>query len=198
LQPDELIISRRVVYTQTGLLLIVGLVGLASGYFLAQSYGPLRTRVPQPCFVTGQVRVQRGDGTRIADSGAVALLLPQDAQPDRGGKLSVEGLRPQDEPLGPSDNTLQSLRSLGGDLCRASGDGFYHLRVRDRGRYFLLFLSTRAQRNVAEPIDRRVLAELGRYVDRANELLGIDAFEWHEVTIEGDQTVNVVFKQGQP
>jgi hypothetical protein len=79
-------------------------------------------------------------------------------------------------------------------MCRASGDGFYHLRVRDTGRYYLLFLSANADRQSEEPLDRRVLAELGRYVDRANEMLGDAAFDWREMEIRGDAEINAAFR----
>jgi DNA-directed RNA polymerase subunit RPC12/RpoP len=191
--PDSILVSRRVIYTQGVLLLLVGVCSTAAGYFLALSYGPVRAAAPQPCFITGKVQYVR-DSTTLPDAGTVVLLFPKGTNPDRFSKLAVHGLRPEDDPVGPSDTSMQSLRSLGGDMCRASGDGFYHLRVRDVGGYYLLFLSAHAQRDEGAGLDRRVLAELGRYVDRANEILADAAFDWREMEITGDEEINVVFR----
>jgi hypothetical protein len=191
---DVVVVTRTVVLMQGSLLLLLALIGFVSGYFVARSYGPASAHVPQPSFITGILRYQRGNNRPAADDGAVVLLLPAKEVPDRMSRLSVFGLRPQDTQAGPSGTNSDALRAMGGDLCRATGEGFYHLRVRDSGEYYVLFLSAHLQRADDEPLNRQMLAELGRYVDRANELIGGNAFVWKRMTIDHDVEMNEVLK----
>lgn len=178
---------------QGALLAMMLVIGLITGWLLAGAYGISAAPQAQPAFLTGKVQIER-NGAVQPDAGAVLLLLPADNRPSASNKIPIVGLRPQDPPLDSNDATLSALRSIGGDVARTSGDGFFHLRVRATGRYFLLALSARAQRDVAEPLDRKMLAELGRYVDRANELLGSNAFEWRTVDIVDDQQLTITFR----
>jgi len=189
-RPDVVVVTRSVVIMQGSLLILLALVGFVSGYFVARSYGPASSHTPQPSFITGIVQFQRGNERVAADQGAVVLLLPVESSVDRYSKLPVYGLRPQDAGNDANATDSEALRALGGDLCRATGEGFYHLRVRDTGDYFLLYLSAHLERTETEPLDRQMLAELGRYVDRANELIGPNAFVWKRITIEHDLELN--------
>lgn len=191
---DVVVVTHTVVWMQGSLLVLLALLGFVSGYFVARSYGPVATHVAQPSFITGTVKYQKADSSLVADRNAVVLLFPVRDAPDRTSKLSVYGLRPQDTSAGPSDSSESALRAIGADICRATTEGFYHLRVRDQGDYFVLYLSAHLQRSSDEPLDRQMLAELGRYVDRANELLGASAFAWKRVTIRGDQEMNQVIR----
>jgi hypothetical protein len=67
------------------------------------------------------------------------------------------------------------------------------LRVRDAGPYFLLYLSRAKAPAGATRVDRQVLAELGRYVDRPNELLAENAFQWRSLDVQRDLTLNITF-----
>jgi len=191
---DVVVVTRTVVLMQGSLLLLLALVGFVCGYFIARSYGPSGTNAPQPSFITGNIRYQRQDNSLASDNGAVVLLLPARETPDRISKLSVFGLRPQDTQTGSSGTNSDALRAIGGDMCRATGEGFFHLRVRDSGEYFVLFLSAHLQRSSDEPLDRQMLAELGRYVDRANELVGGSALIWKRMEIDQDIEMNEVMK----
>ncbi len=190
---DTIVVTRTVILMQGALLGLMAMAGFVAGMLLARSYGTTPGRAAQPCFLTGKVLVQRGDAP-LPDAGAVVLLFPQGERPDRGSKVSIAGLRPQDANPSAVGQSDQALRTFGADVCRVTEDGYFHLRVRDVGKYHVLVLSGRMLRDTSEALDRRMLAELGRYVDRANELIGPNAFQWREVDVRGDDQFNVTFR----
>lgn len=187
-------VPRRVVVTQGILLALMALSGFAAGVFSSRTRWATSGAARQPALVLGTVQFADGNnGEPQADRGSVILLFPRNVQPDRGQKLKVSGLRPQDPPLKRGNAALEALRTLGGDYARASDQGFYYVKARDTGDYFLLVLSAHEKRATSAALDRKHLAEIGRYVDRAAELIGSAKYKWQELTLTGDQRVDVVF-----
>lgn len=188
-------VPRRVIVMQGILLGAMGLGGFAAGVFASRGRWTNSAAARQPCVIVGTVQYAAVNATGESlqpDADSVALLFPRDLRPDRGQKLKVAGLRPQDPPLTEGDPVFEALHTLGGDYARASQQGFYYLKARDAGDYFLLVLSAHARRSPTTPIERQHLAEIGRYVDRAAELLGPLRYEWRELSLRGDERIDVV------
>ena len=60
------------------------------------------------------------------------------------------------------------------------------------GKGAVLMVTSHAHRTSSAAIDRKHLAEIGRYVDRAADLLGPLRYEWRELVLEGDERIDVV------
>lgn len=191
---ERIAVSRSVILMQGVLLALTAIAGFVFGWMTGVGQGSGKGAAVQPCFLDGKVMRAGEDGPARPDAGAVVLIFPRDERPDAGSRVPVAGLRPNEEDLETRKRSGTLLRAMGADLSRAGDDGHYHLRVRRAGHYYVLSLSGNIRRNSAEPLDRTMLAELGRYVDRANELIGSSAFQWRELEIRSDTTIQVTFR----
>jgi hypothetical protein len=185
-----LVVPVSVVVMQGILLAVMAVAGVTTGW-LAAGRSPLL--MPQPCFLTGKILLSNPDGTTRPGEGALVVLFPEQDRPERSGRIPA-GLFLQHGPNAAgnpsSDQLLDRLRQLGGDLCRVEEAGFYYVRARQPGTYFVLYLAP-STRNDAAPLDRQVLAELGRYVDRPHELLGPRRFRWQRIELRGDRRLDI-------
>jgi hypothetical protein len=189
---SKVAVARVILYIQGALLGVVALVCFALGVVAGRATSPGVSAIsdePQPCTITGTVAYTSSGGEEIPDAGAVVLIVPQNAKPDE--RAGVQGLGPNDPPPTASDRPVTALRSIGGDYTRADIDGRYRLHVPDRGEYFVLFLSRTAKREQNEPLDNMEMAELGRYVLPATDLIGTNRYRWMRERVKGDMVLDV-------
>ena len=189
--PQGVFVPSSVIVMQGLLLAVMAVAGIGVGWFVAERDRMLRA--PQPSFLTGTVRVALADGSQQVDEGAIVLLLPETERPERSGRLSVSQLL-QSSGSQEGGSTVELVRTWGGDLCRVETGGFYYLRAKDAGTYYVLFLSSHS-RSEAKDLDRQVLAELGRYVDRPHDLLGARRFAWHKIQLSADRRLDVTLTE---
>ena len=185
---DRVLVSRRVIYLQGVLLAVVGSGAFALGILVARSGvdsgAALSAGRDGLCLVRGCVTYRMRSGRAMPDTGSAVLVLPADARPDE--KLPHLGLRPSDAWPPDEHSVWRALHVLGGGYARADRHGRYELELPKTGTYWLLVLSAHSRRGAGKSLPVKDLAELGRYVDSAPDLLGADDYRWARRTISSD------------
>jgi hypothetical protein len=120
------------------------------------------------------------------------LLAPEDARPEQ--KAAVASFLPGGALVDASDPAVLALREIGGDFTRADGQGRFRLVVPRPGSYFLLIISAHRNRPAGERAAPQDLAELGRYVESAPELLGQKQYRWIRRRFDESEDVSHVFR----
>jgi hypothetical protein len=167
-----LLIPRKVIYFQAGLLSLTALLFFLAGWWIGSSGAPANTpnSNPQnePATVDVLLHYRDATGELRPDDGAVVLLLPADKRVI--DKLPAAPWDPVRPILSAADPIRQRLQLLGGVYGRTNGDGkLAALKVPESGEYHVLLLANHARRQgEARPQD---LATLGTYLDGAAELL---------------------------
>lgn len=188
-------VPRNVLYMQGILLAVVALISFVLGVMVGSGGTPtqLADKPPEPCILSGAVVYKTGGGRSRPDDGSVVLVVPTDDRPAPTNKAVIEGLRPGDPvPQEGSDN-LQIIRAIGGAYARADSTGQYQLRLPDSGRYFVLVVSRNAYRLAGDDVDKVDIAQLGRYVQPPTDLLGNSKYEWRELVLSEDRTLDFTF-----
>jgi hypothetical protein len=186
-----LLLSRRALFLQAGILAAMTLVAFGLGYLVGFEFSPTETAGPsaqagEATLVQGFVRYTANDGQVRGDGGSVVIALPDGRLPTP--KLGVQGLRPGDAAPVPGGGVLMSLELLGGAMSRVADDGSYSLPVPEPGRYFLLFISRNAQRSAGSQPDEFQLALMQRYFQPADELIGGQKYLWRVESLPGGAT----------
>lgn len=197
---DKLAVPRWIVYAQGALLPVVALLAFLIGVMAGGGFSssPERTTpvaVPRPSVVQGTVMYEDAGGKLAPDVGAVVLVVPVDARPETGSKISPEGLRPADAPPDQAHLGLRSLHVLGGSYARVSDQGTFSLQVPSAGNYFFLYLSRRYSRPVGQTPEVNDLAQMGRYFLPPTDLLGQQQYAWVEQRVEGNTQVEQTFSR---
>jgi len=197
LDPTRLAVSRSVIYMQGALLGIVALICFTLGAVVGGLFAPRpidEEEIKGPFFVSGEVRFNPDNRTTSFDDGAVVVVLPKDAAPER--KVSSEGLRARDDVEFDPTDQLRPLLEAGGVYTRVDMQGHYSVKVLSPGKYLVLVISRRGSR----PEDRQMplsdVAIIGKYFNDAYEFVGDRQYELVEQTIRRDQHHDVVFKAG--
>jgi hypothetical protein len=187
-------VRRWVLYAQGVLLGVVALAGFGLGLVAggAMPRGSESTVAAGPVTLTGTVAYDAGDNLPTPDEGAAVLLVPEDARPEQ--KAPVASLRPGSSPVEAGDPAVTALREIGGDYARVDPEGQFRLVAAQPGMYFLLIVSAHKDRPRQERFVPQHLAELGRYVQSAPELLGQNRYQWTRRRLEGDETTSHVFR----
>lgn len=190
---NRVAVPRSVLYAQGILLVVVAVVAFVLGILIGSGGQPeVADLAPQPCVLTGQVDYVATSGQNRPDDGSIVLVVPTDERPDPTNKAAIEGLRPGDPlPQRNSDN-LRIIQSLGGSYTRVDENGHFQIQLPDHKRYFILVVSGHTYRG-GDEIDKGDLAQLGRYVAGATELLGDSKYDWRELTIRKDEAIAVLF-----
>jgi hypothetical protein len=190
--PTKVAVPRRILYLQGALLGLVAVLALGLGILIGSLGGgrPVEDAGPEPCRITGRMVLGTRTEDTIADQGAVAIVVPQDARPE--SKIELVGLRPQDPPPWEDHPGLRALHSIGGSYARADENGRFQVQVPDRGNYFLLLISANRRRPV-DNATRTERAQLGRYFPLAPDMFGGYDYRWQAETIRRDREVNIVF-----
>ena len=192
---SKLTISRKVVYTQGILLGVVGLLAFLLGILVARTWPDspdgATAGVQTPGNIRGQITYTASDGSAAPDVGCVVLAVPANSLPDE--KLEIRGLRPQDRKLPIDHSTIQALRVLGGAQARTDDQGSFQLDLPHSGPYFLLLVSARARRRSGNLPNGKDLAEMGRYVTSAFELLGAHQYHWTQRRLRSETRLDWQF-----
>lgn len=203
-------VPRWMIGMQGILIPVVATTAFALGYFL----GLGRTKsvdepVIGPCVISGRVVYETTGGTTFPDAGAVVLLVPEDQRPAADEKLVHRALLPQADAraagasngggvAAPGDSEAQEvqqrLRTMGGGLARADVDGHYRISLSRGGRYFLFVLSNHGQRSTQDEPSRADLAQLGRYVVLASELIADRRYRWSQQSIKQDTVLDLTLR----
>ncbi|MEQ8790367.1 MAG: hypothetical protein RIC55_28995 [Pirellulaceae bacterium] len=188
-------VPRAALYTQGVVLGVVGLVCFALGVIVGggfASHDGQAQAAPRPCVIDGTVAFVGSTDREIPDQGALVLVLPKDRSPEQ--RPDPEGMRPADAPPAEDHPGLQMVRSIAGGYARTDIDGRFRIRVPDVGEYYVLVVSSSAQRPGEDVVKRNDLAEIGNYFVPAYELLGDMRYQWEEHRIRADETMRVVFR----
>lgn len=189
---DRVSLPRYVLFVQGGLLAVVGIVcfllGMAVGGAVTESSGQGK-KEGVPIAVSGMVAFA-GEGGRKPDAGAVVIFFPHGTKPDEKG--SLVGVRPGDDPA-QGVKFRDYLRVLGGGMAYCDQRGQYSVQLPDRGRYFLLSISSNSQPSRAKPMPPQEIAQIGQFVSLADDPLEEFRYQWRLETLRGSQRVNVDF-----
>ncbi len=190
--PSRVTVPRYLLYMQGVLLGTVALAAFLLGILTGGSaarVGQIHDRMP--CVISGRIALRTQDGSTLPDTGAVAMVFPQEMRPE--SRFEWVGLRSSDPE--PPDNhpTLRAIRSLGGDYTRADQNGVFRLRVPDRGKYYVLVISAARRRSEDDEIPRQIRAELGRFFQLEPQMFGGYDFRWQPETVRGDRQVSFLF-----
>jgi hypothetical protein len=187
-------VRRWVLYAQGVLLGVVALAAFGLGMVVggAVPRGGESTVATGPVTLTGTVAYDAGDNLPTPDEGAAVLLVPEDARPEQ--KAAVASLRPGSSPVEAGDSAVTTLREIGGDYARVDREGKFRLVAAQPGMYFLLIVSAHKDRSSQERFVPQHLAELGRYVESAPELLGQNRYQWTRRRLDGDEETSHVFR----
>ena len=189
---DLVAVPRRVVFVQGFLLGAIAIMFFIFGVVVgSHSSDQQAAGVPRSCQVRGRITYATATDTPLPDADSVVLVFPVSRRPDP--KIPVEGLRPSDRVPDASHPGVSALRDLGGAFARADRNGQFQLQVPDAGRYFILVISHHARRAESEQPKTRDLAQIGRYVLPASEILGRQQYSWREWNLREDRTLDVEF-----
>jgi hypothetical protein len=180
---DAVAVPRWAVYVQGILLGLVATTCFVFGLAVGNSTGgPSVGEDTGTCVISGTVYYDR-DRERLADYGAVVLLLPADVQPRQ--RPPGAGLSPgQFEPV--RNPALDEIRALGGGVVRVDRDGRFQTELPGDRSYWWLVIS-RHQQAASEDISKQTRAELGTWFLPIEDLLGDREFLWDKVRISGRQ-----------
>jgi hypothetical protein len=189
---DRVSLPRYVLFVQGGLLAVVGIVcfllGMAVGGAVTESGGSTNKQ-PVPISVTGTVAIA-GEAGRTPDAGSLVIFFPYGAKPDEKG--SLVGVRPGDDPA-KGVKFRDYLRVLGGGMSYCDQRGQYSVQLPDRGRYYLLAISSQSQPSRAKPMPLQEIAQIGQFVSLSDDPLDEFRYQWRLETLRGSQRVNVDF-----
>jgi len=175
-----------------GLLLIIM---LAAGFGLGRvsqrgPAGTTDTSVARPATLSGRVTYGTSGGTTFADEGAIVLAFPASQKPATDERLRYEGLRPADLPLDPKHETLEKLRLMGGGMARVDSTGQFRISLPRSGPYYILVISQHGARRANVSPNKGDLAQLGRFVNLASDLIGDRRYRWSSEEISGNRRLD--------
>lgn len=191
---DRVAVPRRVLYAQGILLAVVAVASFILGMMVTGGGSKEAAELaPVPFVLSGEIVYATAGGRNLPDDGSVVIALPMDQRPSPTGKAPINGLRPGDPiPRDDSDN-LRIIQSIGGAYARTDTAGRYRFTLPDGGRYFVLIVSKNKYRPAGEERDKADIAQLGNYLLTPTELLGESKYEWREVTIRKNESIDFTF-----
>jgi len=177
-----LLVPRRTIFLQGGLIVIVGLICFVAGWLVARGSSgksageqPTEAAAMESVLVQGTVTYRTPEGRIEGDEGAVILVWPKDAvaQP----RIDPTELHPSQAAPHEGSRAMLGLEEIGAKHVRALNDGTYNLVVPRRGEYYVLFVSRRTLRSADESVDERTMNVLRRVF--APAATGIDRQKYH-------------------
>jgi hypothetical protein len=185
-------VSRRVLYLQAGLIVVVSLFAFAAGYFSGR--GARSPEVPlaalKPVAIQGRVSYQAEGNPLLGDSQAVVVVFPKGSR--LVDKIPVDRLRPDDPPPAENDNTLRAIEASNGIYLRADEQGQFEFRVRP-GVYQVLVISKHLRRPPGTEPKSKDLIALGGYFQSAPDLLGSYRYDYSERRLPEEAPLNYTF-----
>jgi hypothetical protein len=190
---NTLLIPRKVVYFQAGLLAVVAITFFLAGWWIGGSGQTAVRDVPMiggPATLNVLLHYQSASGDAQVDEGAVVLVLPVDKRVT--DKLSAEALDPAAPQPNAASPVISKLNLIGGAYGRTDATGkLAGLILPHAGKHHVLLLSNHARRS-GEPRPQD-LAALGTYLEGAAELLGDRAYRLTTEDLNGDVAVTHEF-----
>ncbi|MDP7017471.1 MAG: hypothetical protein QGG36_16820 [Pirellulaceae bacterium] len=193
--PTKVAVPRNVIYMQGVLLAAVGLVCLVLGILIGQMTGGRSTAqaAPTPCTISGSVTFEGSSGDPFPDIGCVVIALPKGRKPERNSKPEFDQIGPTAAVPDRRDPPIATIISLGGDYARADANGQFKLDLPDSGQYYLLVVSSNAERGEGDELQKPHLAQMGDYFNFDNGLLYGRKYEWRNLAIRKDRSMQIVF-----
>ncbi len=189
---DLVAIPRRIVFIQGFLLGAIAIVFFIFGVVVgSHSTDQSPSDLPRPCQISGSVTYTNSANKVIPDSGSVVVVLPVARRPDP--KIPVDGLRATERSSTADHPSVVALRDIGGGFARADDNGEFQVRVPNTGRYLVLVISNHAKRSQTVQPRTRDLAQIGRYLLPASEILGQQRYSWQEINLRTNRTMDIEF-----
>lgn len=184
-----LLVPRRTIFIQGGLIVAVGLLAFAAGWFSAGGgSGEVPTEQPSgvdpndTVLVQGTITYLSPSGRVEGDDGAVIIAWPKGALAEP--RMDPRDFHPSRPAPADSSRAMLALEEAGGKYVRAAADGTFNLVVPRRGEYYVLIVSRHTLRPANEPIDDADLSVLRRLFAPATT--GIDRQKYHLAAEEFD------------
>jgi len=178
-------VPRTLLYAQAALLVVLTVVAFTAGYLIGHDPNePASEGLPEPerILIDGRLQWEATTGM-LADKGAIVLAVPEGYESAR--KLSGEHLGARVSIPEPSSDLATTLQSWGGDFAVANNHGEFRLFLIP-GRYHVLMLSRNALRPVDTGPSRTDLAEIGRFFEMPDRMLGEFQYRWSVETFDAD------------
>ena len=138
-----------------------------------------------PCVVTGKINYRDQQDSVTPDSGAVVILLPKDAKPDR--QADPEGLHPDQGSPGEDNSGILAIREIGGAYGRANDQGQFKLSVTNSKQYYVLCISSKSGKQQDNKLPMKDSLQISSYFFPAEELIGASQYRWQVASIEGTE-----------
>lgn len=179
-------ISRRTLYVQAVLILVVGAVGFALGYWMGWtdthpgSTQPADSPSSGPVLLEGRLFYRPNPLGIAPDQQAVVIVLPADRSPQN--RFLTTGIRPQAPPPSPTHPIVQAIQEFGGAYARADSEGSFLVELPQKGTYYVLLISGHARRKDPS-IEGTVLQEMTKYFPDPENLVERFQFRWTRETV---------------
>jgi hypothetical protein len=170
---NKITITRTTLFAQGALIALVGVAAFVLGLLSGRLAGPITPggqAAMASIVVDGRIELVDAVGDRTGDLDAIVIALPVDRVPRQ--RLTAIGLGAIDPTPDPDNKTLQSLIEAGGAYDRTRDDGGYSLVLPHAGDYRIVVISGNVDRPKGQGINPGARAELGRFFDDPDWLIG--------------------------
>ncbi|QEG22378.1 hypothetical protein [Mariniblastus fucicola] len=183
-------VSRRLIYGQAALLGVSAATFFMLGMMVGSLTAPAGSgstgnstgaAFVEDCRISG-VAMWRSSGRELADVGAVVVLLPRGAQPE---KRQAPGLIMPDTFVALDNPTIEAIHNSGGAVVRTDGDGKFNVLV-DRDREYRLLLVSKNRRTTGRQLTEQQSKLLESWFAPAEKLIRDNDFQWHNVDASSD------------
>jgi hypothetical protein len=188
-------IARWIIFFQAGLLGITAttffVFGLMVGNFTASgsattqsSANPSSTAsYVNDCKISGQVTIQKRN-KKEPDTGAVVILLPEDARPEEKQDPSL--IMP--ERFVPLDNpAIEAIHESGGAVVRADRRGEFQVLVDQNRKYVLLVISKNKPNHPDRELTKKQIAMIGTFFSPVEKLVQGKEIFWDELVTDQER-----------
>lgn len=175
-------LSRRIVYFQAALLGVIATTFFVFGMMVGSltSKNELDAKIVD-CEISGKV-VYTSDGRRLADQGAVVMILPLGKTPER--RLNPGSIHP--ESFDPTENeVIASVVELGGAVVRTNANGEFNVDVDSPGKYSIVVVSK--QSTDRGGLEKKQMAALSTYFMPVEEVRAGKAIYVTSIRVDSTQ-----------
>lgn len=184
-----LLVPRRTIFLQAGLIVIVGLLSFVAGWLAAGGNSdkatgeqPAETASIETVLVQGTITYRTPEGRIEADEGAVVLVWPRDAAAEP--RIDPKELHPSQPAPNDGSRAMLGLEEIGAKHVRTLSDGTFNLVVPRQGEYYVLVVSRHTVRPADESVDgqtinvlRRIFVPAATGIDRQRYRLTLETFD---------------------
>ncbi len=181
---DRVVVSRRIIYTQIGLLAVLPATCFILGWMMGHLTAPPKESDNSRKFATASGVVLRPEGDKtVVDAGATVLLIPVNTEfSQRWDPSSIHptSFQPLNNPL------IAAIQDAGGGVVRTIDDGSFRLQIGGPGQYWLIVISTAPTQQKLE-LNRVETAALSRLFLPLEDLFEQRKFLMTSVQVTGDR-----------